>query len=103
MFPMTNKKPNNDSKIVTAISHIWALVISALFGIYLTDVGIECIIDKKIPEHMGPTLDFYMAPFKIFGSPADIYMSGGFLIIVGSFFLLFVPIVYLISRFRKKP
>ena len=57
---MTKKKSNHNSKVVTTISHIWALVLSALGGIWLADTGIECIINKKIPEHMGPTLDVYV-------------------------------------------
>lgn len=75
-----------------------------LWGFYLICVGYESAANQEWPNHMGPTLNAYLAAFRVFGPPLDAYLGAAFLIMVGLLFVI-VPLYFQYSRLQdlKKP
>lgn len=80
--------------------HICVSILCLLWGFYLIYVGCTSAANQQWPNHMGPTLNAYLAFFRLFGHPMDGYLGGAFLAVVGMIFVI-VPLYFQYSRLKR--
>lgn len=62
-------------------------------------MGYESAANRQWPSHMGPTLNAYLAAFRVFGRPIDAYLGAAFLVMVGLLFVI-VPLYFQYSLLK---